>query len=59
MAITGAKLCDFVVYTNIGLSIERIHFDEEHWKKMRAILNSTYFGYFLPAAAKKKYNMQT
>lgn len=58
MALTGAKWCDFVVYTSRGLSIERIHFDEEHWKKQRAILQHTYFRYFLPAAAKKKYAVQ-
>ena len=58
MAITGTKWCDFVVYTKKGLSIERIQFDEEHWKKMCAILNTTYFRYFLPAAAKKKFAMQ-
>ena len=43
MALTGAKWCDFVVYTSRGLSIERIHFDEELWKKHRAILVHTYF----------------
>lgn len=58
MALTGAKWCDFVVYTSRGLSIERIHFDEEHWKKHRAILQHTYFRYFLPAAAKRKYGEQ-
>ena len=57
MALTGAKRCDFVVYTSRGLSIERINFDEEHWKRVRAILQRTYFRYFLPAAAKKKYGM--
>ena len=32
------KFCnDFVVYMSRGLSIERIHFDEEHWKKHRAM----------------------
>ena len=57
MALTGAKWCDFVVYTSRGLNIERIDFDEEHWKKVRAILQRTYFRYFLPAAAKTKYGM--
>ena len=55
VARSGAKWCDFVVYTTRGVSIERIHFDEEHWKKQRAILQHNFFRYFLPAAAKKKY----
>ncbi len=31
MAITKREWCDFVVYTEKGLSIERIHFDELFW----------------------------
>ena len=54
VALTGAKWCDFVVYTSRGLSIERIHFDEEHLEKQWATLQQTYCRYFLPAAAKKK-----
>ena len=34
MALTVAKWCDFVVYTSLGLSIEQIEFDREHWKKL-------------------------
>ena len=55
MALTGAKWCDFVVYTSRGLNIERIPFDKERWSYVLAILHRTYFRYFLPAAAKKKY----
>ena len=50
MALTGAKWCDFVVYTNLGLNIDRIYFDPNHWKKLREKLHSVYFSYFLPAA---------
>lgn len=32
MGVTKREWCDFVVYTEKGLSIERIHFDELFWK---------------------------
>ena len=35
MAITRTKWCDFVVYTSLGLNIDRVYFDAEHWKKLR------------------------
>ena len=31
MAITERKWCDFLVYTNKGISTERIEFDPEFW----------------------------
>lgn len=34
MAITERKWCDFVIYTSKGISLERIRFDEEFWKKI-------------------------
>ena len=34
MAITKREWCDFVIYTDKGLSIERIHFDEHFWKDL-------------------------
>lgn len=33
MAITERCWCDFVVYTEKGLSVEGIQFDEDFWKK--------------------------
>ena len=33
MAIGGRPWCDFVVYTNKGISIERIEFDRRHWEE--------------------------
>lgn len=32
MAITGRKWCDFVLFTEKGLSVERIPFDENFWR---------------------------
>ena len=31
MATTGRTWCDFVVYTEKGLSVERIHYDSDFW----------------------------
>ena len=52
MGLTGAKWCDFVVYTKVGISVERITFDQDHWEKLREILCSFYLAHFLPVAAK-------
>ena len=34
MGIGGRKWCDFIVYTNKGISIERIPFDENFWEDL-------------------------
>ena len=34
MAIAGRKWCDFVIYTEKGLNIERISFDENFWQDL-------------------------
>ena len=33
MAVENRPWCDFVVYTSKGISIERIHFDDNFWEK--------------------------
>ena len=43
MAICSKKWCDFVVYTNNGISIERIQFDELVWNAMILKLKSKPF----------------
>ncbi|CAB3995533.1 Carboxypeptidase D [Paramuricea clavata] len=32
MAVCGLKQCDFVVFTNMGIYIAKVEFDEEFWK---------------------------
>lgn len=32
MAITERSWCDFVIYTEKGVSVERVRFDAEFWK---------------------------
>ena len=35
MGVTGAKWCDFIVYTSKGMYVERIAFDPNHWQTLR------------------------
>ena len=39
MGVTGARWCDFVVYTSKGMSIERIPFDVQFWNNLKQTLN--------------------
>jgi hypothetical protein len=50
MLLTGAKWCDFVVYTFKGLHIERIAFDEMFCDNMLNKLNNFYFESYLAHA---------
>ena len=31
MTIGGRSWCDFVVYTTVGISVQRVHFDAKFW----------------------------
>ena len=42
MAITGRKWCDFVVYTEQDISVDRISFDLKFWKNLLQRLFSFY-----------------
>ena len=53
LGVTGARWCDFVVYTSKGMSIERIPFDDQYWKTLKGTLKSYYFTHFLPKAARE------
>lgn len=50
MGITGAKWCDFVVYTQKGMPIERIPFSSEHWQELEMKLVSYYYKHFISFA---------
>ena len=47
LGVTGARWCDFVVYTSKGMSIERIPFDDQYWKTIKGTIKSYYFTHFL------------
>ena len=49
LAITERKWCDFVVFTNKGISVERIKFDPDHWQKLLSKLTEFYDNCFCPA----------
>lgn len=53
MGVTGARWCDFVVYTSKGMSIERIPFDVQYWNNLRETLKLYYFRHFLALAARE------
>lgn len=53
MGVTGARWCDFVVYTSKGMSIERNPFDVQFWNDLRETLKLYYFRHFLALAAKE------
>ena len=48
LGVCGASYCDFVVYTNKGLSIERITFNAAFWKDMTEKLGIFFSNYFVP-----------
>lgn len=51
MGVTGAKYCDFIVYTNVGMYIQRIPFDYGYWNELKEKLTTYYFKNFLKFAA--------
>jgi len=50
MGITGAKWCDFIVYTKKGMSIERIPFNPEYWQDLESKLIAYYYNHFISFA---------
>ena len=59
MGITGAKWCDFIVYTSKGLYVERIAFDAVFWQALRSKLLDYYFEHFLSFVAVDFQNSAT
>ena len=51
MGVTGAKWCDFIVYTSKGLYIKRIAFDPTYWENLKTELLRYYFEHFLKFAS--------
>ena len=43
IALTGAQFCDFIVWTNLEIHVERIFPDNELWEQMVAILAHFYY----------------
>ena len=47
LALTTQTWCDFILYTNKGLIIDRVKYDEEHWFELREKLHKFYFDFLL------------
>lgn len=58
MGITGAMWCDFIVYTKVGLYVQRISFDPDFWNQLRQQLVSYFFNHFIHFAAKSYSEQQ-
>ena len=46
LALTTQSWCDFVLYTNKGLVIDRILYDEKHWYDLREKLLNFYLTFY-------------
>ena len=56
MGVTGAKWCDFIVYTSKGIYIERIAFDPVYWGNLKNELLQYYFEHFLKFSSADFHN---
>ena len=54
MGVTGARWCNFVVYTSKGISIKCIPFDPQFWNELKRTLKVFYFKHFLALAARER-----
>ena len=53
MAIASRNWCDFVVYSNDKVSVERIPFDENQWMNMLPTLKNFYIKGLVPILGKR------
>ena len=56
MALTGARWCDFVVYTTRGLYVRRVLFNRHFWTELHQKLVSYYFNHFSKFASAKRFH---
>ncbi len=49
MAVCGLKQCDFVVFTNMGIFLAKVEFDEEFWKSTISTVKLFYTKKIIPA----------
>lgn len=58
LGITGTKWCDFIIYTQKGMSIERITLNNEFWRDLKQKLSTYYYNHFI-AFAIEDFNRST
>ena len=51
LGITRAEWCDFIVYTKVGLYVQRITTNNQFWEQMKAKLHGYYFKHFIKFAS--------
>ena len=56
MAVTSRKWCDFVIYTNNKVSVERVMFDDAFWMTMLPALKDFYVKGLVPILAKRLHS---
>lgn len=58
MAVTGARWCDFIVYTSKGIYqyVQHILFDPVFWAGLKQKLLSYYFEHFIKFASAKLFD---
>ena len=56
MAVTGARLCDFIVFTSKGIYVQRLLFDSVFWAELEQKLFSYYFEHFIKFASAKLFD---
>ena len=47
MGVSGVSLCDFIIYTKSGISVEGIAFDATYWSSLKQKLHNYYFTHFI------------
>ena len=47
LALTTQSWCDFVLYTNKGIVIDRVRYNEQYWFKLQDKLLNFYFNFLL------------
>ena len=52
LGVSCQSWCDFVLYTNKGLVVDRTRYYEEHWDQLKQDLLTFYFKYYLPCLIK-------
>lgn len=48
MALSGVKTADLVIYTNKGIIVIEVPFDEKLWKDLLLKLNKFYIDFMIP-----------
>ena len=53
LGVTGVNWCDFVIYTNVGMIIQRISFNQQFWDTIKGKLQAYFFDRFIKTAAEE------